>query len=57
MPREGAAPNVRKRQFYIETSVVTGPSAFADDDSRESYHPFSSVRSASTIGFGRLMVS
>ena len=57
MPREGGAPSNRKRQLSIETSVFTGSSAFADDDGSETYHPFSSVRSASTIGFGRLMVS
>jgi hypothetical protein len=36
MPREGGAPSNRKRRFWIETAVVTGSSAFADDDSGES---------------------
>jgi SAM-dependent methyltransferase len=33
MPREGGALSNRKRPFCTQTSVVTGSSAFADDDS------------------------
>jgi NitT/TauT family transport system permease protein len=32
MPREGGASGNRKRPFYIAASVVTGSTAFADDD-------------------------
>jgi hypothetical protein len=33
MPREGGAPSNRKARFCIRASVITGSSAFADDDS------------------------
>jgi hypothetical protein len=35
MTRECGAPSIRKRPFSIETSVITGSSAFADDDNGE----------------------
>jgi hypothetical protein len=35
MPRECGAPSNRKRPFFIEAPVITGSSAFADDDNGE----------------------
>src|SRR3984893_15483371 len=39
MLREGGAPSNPRRSLYTETPVVTGSSAFADEDSGESSLP------------------